>query len=425
MNGKVKRGFGLMGNHGQESEILMENLPGDISEEEIKKWFIGMRGNIYVDLRSDTGRQSKDKEYSWTRTCHANIRCSEVSTALKAKKSLNGKILRRGHILKTSIKHLNDDVWFEINNCGEMDIYALNISHYEWLSIVIEYDINKYFISKFHKEFNNLKRLVRKNKLTFVMAPCIDNTKYVENNNLIKFYKICTFKRCDYKRINIDSLNEKEIPNLLMYREVNILSEHDNNFQYLLPFGIDNTLEDMLLSMDLDTYILNRNMNININRNRNNNNNHISVLCSQGPGGTFSHSKGGYINSYDFACCIGTPIIAPRNGIIVDIVDHHKKHGPDLQYEKKCNYITILHSDGSQCDLVHLRYKSIQYKKGDYVRQGDLIAYSGNTGFSAEPHVHMMVYLNRLINDKVRWQSIPIKFKNPCTKNGNNNNNNN
>merc|ERR1712228_12410 len=37
----------------------------------------------------------------------------------------------------------------------------------------------------------------------------------------------------------------------------------------------------------------------------------------------------------------------------------------------------------------------------------------GNTGFSGEPHLHMMVYLNRLIDENVHWQSIPIQFKEP------------
>eukprot|EP01084_Bolivina_argentea_P191134 328320_1 len=125
MNSKTQRQFRLCGarngarKRGEDhAAILIENLPGDTSQEEIKKMFEGMRGNIYLDLRSDHGRQAKDKDGAWTRTCHANIRCSEVSAALKAKQIYNGAVPRRGHRIKISIKHLHDDVWFWCNKKG-------------------------------------------------------------------------------------------------------------------------------------------------------------------------------------------------------------------------------------------------------------------------------------------------------------------
>ncbi len=117
---------------------------------------------------------------------------------------------------------------------------------------------------------------------------------------------------------------------LLMHREVNILSELNDNLKDLLPFEVDNILLD----------ILNINHRYEYPHISTTTSNGISILCSQGPSGRFSHSVGGYINSYDLGCCIGTPVITSHNAL-------------DLQYEKKCNYITILHSDGSQCDLVH------------------------------------------------------------------------
>ena len=86
----------------------------------------------------------------------------------------------------------------------------------------------------------------------------------------------------------------------------------------------------------------------------------------------------------------GTPVIAPRNGYIVDIRQKHKQHGPNLKFEHKCNYLTILFDDGTQCDLVHLRTNSVKVIRGEYVKEGQLLAYSGTTGFSGEPHVCML-----------------------------------
>ena len=203
-------------------------------------------------------------------------------------------------------------------------------------------------------------------------------------------------------------------------------------------------------SMDTSSHLLsnenntNEMDNIQIETNINNNNNQkhkkrrysietINFLCSQGPGGTFSHSAGGWRNSFDFACPVGTPVISPRDGIVVDVEGAYRKGGPDLIFEEECNYVHILFDDGSVCDLVHLRADSLQVEKGDFVKCGQIVAYSGNTGFSGEPHIHMMVYVHRLVPNfkhesltknsnaqyfnfdyEAQWQTLPIKFK--CAK---------
>ena len=425
------------------ARILIENLPGDSTNGEVKALFKSMRGNVFVDLRGNKGRQAKDKLGAWTRACRAVIKCSEVSAALRAKQLYDGAVLRRGHRITVKVEHLHDDTWFWLNEEGEMDIYAINMSPYDSLSIVIQYDRRQYF-PRFSAQFDRMTRRVddgnaKITRITVVIPPNADIEDAIDGEkDFVRSLKLCTFKRRDYTPIDYESLDEKDIPSLVIYREVHILAEHDNDHHYLLPFALDHDLTDMVLSMDVLDRIDGDDGNQNGNHHRNeirsvnelqqlqnrsdpisttitkrtkSNIDPVPVLCSQGPRGTFSHSVGGYINSWDFACPIGTPVIAPRDGIITDLCTHHKKGGTDLSFEKKCNYVTILHEDGSQCDLVHLRYKSAQFSKGDVVRAGDLIAYSGNTGFSGEPHIHMMVYVNRLIRDSVHWQSVPITFR--------------
>ena len=45
-------------------------------------------------------------------------------------------------------------------------------------------------------------------------------------------------------------------------------------------------------------------------------------------------------------------------------------------------------------------------KVGDTVRKGQVIALSGNTGFTTTPHLHFMVF--RLNNTKVGFESLEI-----------------
>ena len=54
---------------------------------------------------------------------------------------------------------------------------------------------------------------------------------------------------------------------------------------------------------------------------------------------------------------------------------------------------------------------------GQRVETGQLLGYVGNTGFSGEPHIHIMVYVYRWVGRfENQWQSLPIRFKD---KNGN------
>ena len=85
--------------------ILIKNLPGDTTVDDIKQLFDNL-GQCYVDLRSDHGRQAKNNDVAWTRTCHASIRFDEVSSAILAKKQYDGHIMKHGNKIKISIKNL-------------------------------------------------------------------------------------------------------------------------------------------------------------------------------------------------------------------------------------------------------------------------------------------------------------------------------
>jgi len=115
-----------------------------------------------------------------------------------------------------------------------------------------------------------------------------------------------------------------------------------------------------------------------------------SFRISQGCNGKFSHfGRSRY--SVDFTMPIGTPIHAARGGIVVGIKEDSNKRGPLKKYRDDANYVAIQHSDKTLGMYFHLKQNGVEVAMGDRVKTGDLIAYSGNTGFSSGPHLHFEV----------------------------------
>jgi len=107
----------------------------------------------------------------------------------------------------------------------------------------------------------------------------------------------------------------------------------------------------------------------------------------QGYGGRFSHKNKAAL---DFAMPVGTPIYAARGGIVFSFKDNSDEGGPFSKYGKKANYIIIQHDDGSFGCYWHLKKNGVVVKSG-VVNTGQLIGYSGNTGFVLRPHLHFAV----------------------------------
>jgi len=77
----------------------------------------------------------------------------------------------------------------------------------------------------------------------------------------------------------------------------------------------------------------------------------------------------------DFAAPIGTPILATANGTVVE----------STQRGGNGKYVKIKHSDTYSTQYLHMRNQAV--KKGQFVKQGDVIGYVGMTGNTGGPHV--------------------------------------
>ena len=124
----------------------------------------------------------------------------------------------------------------------------------------------------------------------------------------------------------------------------------------------------------------------------------------QGYMGRHSHR-----NEYmlDFDMPENTPVHASRGGIVFDVKNDSDKGGGDRSFFDDANYIHIMHGDGSFAQYYHLRKNGTTVEVGDTVRAGQLIGYSGNTGFSTHPHLHFTVRVPVNMDTK----TVPTRFK--------------
>ena len=113
----------------------------------------------------------------------------------------------------------------------------------------------------------------------------------------------------------------------------------------------------------------------------------------QGHFGNFSHTSLQSKYAIDFKMNVGQPIHAMREGIVIKLKEDSNVGGRSRhKYIDKANYILIYHKDGTFAHYVHLKHNGVVVEKNDSIKKGQLIGYSGNTGFSTAPHLHFTIY---------------------------------
>jgi murein DD-endopeptidase MepM/ murein hydrolase activator NlpD len=112
------------------------------------------------------------------------------------------------------------------------------------------------------------------------------------------------------------------------------------------------------------------------------------VFLVQGYESSFSH-KGE--RALDFKIKKGTRICAARNGVVIAARKDSDKGGLKNENLSDGNHVSIKHIDGSIAHYWHLQKEGVMVNVGDTVQTGQWIGLSGNTGYSAFPHLHFEV----------------------------------
>lgn len=124
----------------------------------------------------------------------------------------------------------------------------------------------------------------------------------------------------------------------------------------------------------------------------------------------------------------GRPILAPADGVVVDVHDHEIDHearrsqlalvpyalGQSARLRQGVhavagNYLTIaLREGGAFVALAHLRAGSLRVAVGERVTTGQQVAECGNSGNSTQPHLHLQVMDSA---DLSVARGVPVAFR--------------
>lgn len=135
-----------------------------------------------------------------------------------------------------------------------------------------------------------------------------------------------------------------------------------------------------------------------------------SLQVSQGWGGGFSHRDDENRHAVDFAVPEGTPVLAAREGVVMQVEAGFATGGLDSPDDvDRANFVRILHDDGTMAVYAHLAQGGARVRPGERVRRGQPIGSSGNSGYSGGPHLHFAVQANR----GMRLVSLPFRMFGP------------
>lgn len=105
--------------------------------------------------------------------------------------------------------------------------------------------------------------------------------------------------------------------------------------------------------------------------------------------------EGLFKGAVDFAVDLGTDVLAPLDGKVVEVVDQFDKYGAGEEFGQFLNFITISHENGEFSQLAHIAKGSVKVKVGQFVRTGQKLGETGLNGWMEEPfleHLHMLVF---------------------------------
>jgi len=90
--------------------------------------------------------------------------------------------------------------------------------------------------------------------------------------------------------------------------------------------------------------------------------------------------------AWDFRMPSGVPITAALDGTVRLARGDSTRGGCDPSFAPDANYVVIAHDNGLETQYLHL--ETVAVRPGDKVKAGDILGYSGKTGWACGSHLH-------------------------------------
>ena len=113
--------------------------------------------------------------------------------------------------------------------------------------------------------------------------------------------------------------------------------------------------------------------------------------------------------------CYGKNLLAIAEGTVVKVSNYHvdsRVNGEKVYcdtWDIRGNFIVIKHAENEYSAYAHLLPGSITVRKGNKVKQGDVIGKCGNSGNTSEPHLHFQLQAGKSF---FASPGLPISFIN-------------
>ncbi len=105
------------------------------------------------------------------------------------------------------------------------------------------------------------------------------------------------------------------------------------------------------------------------------------------------HDTGSHLQNdtyaWDFRMPVGTPIVSAQDGVVRLARGDSTQGGCNPKMAQHANYVVVAHEGGVETQYLH--FSAVVVKPGEQVQKGQLLGYSGNTGWSCGPHLHFKV----------------------------------
>ena len=107
-------------------------------------------------------------------------------------------------------------------------------------------------------------------------------------------------------------------------------------------------------------------------------------------------------NGIDLRCKVGTPVFSPCEGEVKTGDEGEEGYGLHVKIREKIF--------GREIVIAHL--SELAVKNGQYLKLGELIGLSGDTGFSTGPHLHIGLRFLVRNDDKNIWKWLVKEYSN-------------